>query len=395
MQDAESVRLQQQAHQQQHSCTLDECFQLYTKEEQVGGTPKAPRKHHGAGGRLLELPGSFRGAHSARCPQLAPDDAWRCPHCQVPQQGTVKLSLWTLPDILIIHLKRFRQVAEHRHKLTTLVRFPLRGLDMAPHLAPGGGRWAPRRLPESRPRASLYDLYAVCNHHGSMQGGHYTGECGAGRGTATGCAAGQRVGLGGTPGGGQWDRAWGLGALQGMCSGAWGTLQGLCFGVQPGFGVRSKEMGHGVGTCWRGMCSGAGRGVWRALQGCATRLGWHLRGMCDGVCMARGWGALQGICCGAGHGVGGMHNGQGTWAGVVGLRPRAAPAGAGLPTLSAPPRSTMGLPSPLYWARGGPGGVPAPSCPPSPLPQHTAATPWTGGGTATTTARWRRCRRTR
>ncbi|NXG32439.1 UBP43 hydrolase, partial [Dromaius novaehollandiae] len=37
VQDAESVRLQQQAHQQQHSCTLDECFQLYTKEEQVWG----------------------------------------------------------------------------------------------------------------------------------------------------------------------------------------------------------------------------------------------------------------------------------------------------------------------------------------------------------------------
>ncbi|NXQ75402.1 UBP43 hydrolase, partial [Quiscalus mexicanus] len=103
VQDAESVRQQQQAHGQQHSCTLDECFQLYTKEE-----------------------------------QLAPDDAWRCPHCKVPQQGTVKLSLWTLPDILIIHLKRFRQVAEQRHKLTTLVRFPLRGLDMAPHVAQRG-----------------------------------------------------------------------------------------------------------------------------------------------------------------------------------------------------------------------------------------------------------------
>ncbi|NWS59668.1 UBP43 hydrolase, partial [Chunga burmeisteri] len=38
VQDAESVRLQQQAHRQQHSCTLDECFQLYTKEEQVPGT---------------------------------------------------------------------------------------------------------------------------------------------------------------------------------------------------------------------------------------------------------------------------------------------------------------------------------------------------------------------
>ncbi|XP_032932935.2 ubiquitin carboxyl-terminal hydrolase 43 [Catharus ustulatus] len=153
VQDAESVRRQQQAHGQQHSCTLDECFQLYTKEE-----------------------------------QLAPDDAWRCPHCKVPQQGTVKLSLWTLPEILIIHLKRFRQVAEQRHKLTTLVRFPLRGLDMAPHVAqrgqPGGqllGRWAPwqppLRLPAGCPREHLYDLYAVCNHHGSMQGGHYTAFC--------------------------------------------------------------------------------------------------------------------------------------------------------------------------------------------------------------------------
>lgn len=42
VEDAESVRLQQQAHRQQHSCTLDECFQLYTKEEQVRGTLPAP-----------------------------------------------------------------------------------------------------------------------------------------------------------------------------------------------------------------------------------------------------------------------------------------------------------------------------------------------------------------
>lgn len=34
VQDADSVWQQQQAH-QQHSCTLDECFQFYTKEEQV------------------------------------------------------------------------------------------------------------------------------------------------------------------------------------------------------------------------------------------------------------------------------------------------------------------------------------------------------------------------
>lgn len=33
--DAESARNLQQQHVQQYSCTLDECFQLYTKEEQV------------------------------------------------------------------------------------------------------------------------------------------------------------------------------------------------------------------------------------------------------------------------------------------------------------------------------------------------------------------------
>ncbi|XP_027802743.2 ubiquitin carboxyl-terminal hydrolase 43 isoform X1 [Marmota flaviventris] len=152
VQDAESVWRQQQTH-QQPSCTLDECFQFYTKEE-----------------------------------QLAQDDAWKCPHCKVLQRGMVKLSLWTLPDILIIHLKRFCQVGERRNKLSTLVRFPLSGLNMAPHVAqrstsskPVPGPWPswkqPACLPTSYPLDFLYDLYAVCNHHGSLQGGHYTAYC--------------------------------------------------------------------------------------------------------------------------------------------------------------------------------------------------------------------------
>ncbi|XP_018423799.1 PREDICTED: ubiquitin carboxyl-terminal hydrolase 43 [Nanorana parkeri] len=150
--DDESVRAQQLDHQQQ-SCTLDECFQLYTKEE-----------------------------------QLAPDDAWRCPHCKVLQQGTVKLSLWTLPDILIIHLKRFRQVGSRRNKLSTLVRFPLTGMDMAPHVVKRGqgskgpgGQWSSWKTAPSPVDGGqldvMYDLYALCNHHGSLQGGHYTAYC--------------------------------------------------------------------------------------------------------------------------------------------------------------------------------------------------------------------------
>lgn len=117
--------------------------------------------------------------------QLAPDDAWKCPHCKQLQQGMVKMSLWTLPDILILHLKRFRQVGERRNKLTTFVYFPLVGLDMTPHvvhrshgahqhpLQPG---WKQSRRPDLAPPDYLYDLYAVCNHHGGMHGGHYTGN---------------------------------------------------------------------------------------------------------------------------------------------------------------------------------------------------------------------------
>ncbi|XP_060946086.1 ubiquitin carboxyl-terminal hydrolase 43 [Limanda limanda] len=149
--DAESVRNQQQQHVQQYSCTLDECFQLYTKEE-----------------------------------QLAPDDAWKCPHCKQLQQGMVKMSLWTLPDILILHLKRFRQVGDRRNKLTTFVHFPLTGLDMKPHMVsrthgahppPPQPGWKQSRRHDLAPPDYLYDLYAVCNHHGGMHGGHYTASC--------------------------------------------------------------------------------------------------------------------------------------------------------------------------------------------------------------------------
>lgn len=116
--------------------------------------------------------------------QLAPDDAWKCPHCKQLQQGTVQMSLWTLPDILILHLKRFRQVGEKRNKLSTQVHFPLAGLDMGRHVVKRstGARLpsASKQQPESGRRAAdvLYDLYAVCNHHGGMHGGHYTGTCG-------------------------------------------------------------------------------------------------------------------------------------------------------------------------------------------------------------------------
>ncbi|XP_056153201.1 ubiquitin carboxyl-terminal hydrolase 31-like [Lampris incognitus] len=150
--NAESVRQTKEQHLQPQTCSLAQCFQLYTKEE-----------------------------------QLAPDDAWRCPHCKQLQQGSIKLSLWTLPDILILHLKRFRQDADRRMKMQNMVKFPLIGMDMAPHMVKRSqsswslpSHWSPWRRPYGLgrdPEDYLYDLYAVCNHHGTMQGGHYTAHC--------------------------------------------------------------------------------------------------------------------------------------------------------------------------------------------------------------------------
>lgn len=150
--DSESVRLQKERHHQPQTCTLAQCFQLYTKEE-----------------------------------RLAPDDAWRCPHCKQLQQGSITLSLWTLPDVLIIHLKRFRQEGDRRMKLQNMVKFPLTGLDMTPHVVKRSqsswslpSHWSPWRRPYGLgrdPEDYIYDLYAVCNHHGTMQGGHYTAFC--------------------------------------------------------------------------------------------------------------------------------------------------------------------------------------------------------------------------
>lgn len=70
--------------------------------------------------------------------------------------------------------------------MQNMVRFPLMGMDMAPHVVKRSqsswslpSHWSPWRRPYGlgrNPDDFLYDLYAVCNHHGSMHGGHYTGN---------------------------------------------------------------------------------------------------------------------------------------------------------------------------------------------------------------------------
>ncbi|KAM9313396.1 ubiquitin carboxyl-terminal hydrolase 15 isoform 2-T2 [Gastrophryne carolinensis] len=94
--------------------------------------------------------------------KLGAEDPWYCPHCKEHQQATKKLDLWSLPPVLVVHLKRFSYSRYMRDKLDTLVDFPISDLDMSKFLInPNAG---PCR----------YNLIAVSNHYGGMGGGHYT-----------------------------------------------------------------------------------------------------------------------------------------------------------------------------------------------------------------------------
>ncbi|XP_017120252.1 ubiquitin carboxyl-terminal hydrolase 43 isoform X1 [Drosophila elegans] len=150
--------------------------------------------------------------HYTKAETLSAEDAWRCPHCQQYLPVVKTLGLWSLPDILVVHFKRFRQhqsKGPQAAKLTTMVKFPLTAFDMSPHLARGvhesassslgmgtgmglglglgSNPWKRVRSGDSRsstlnsrcdPKDTRYDLYAVCYHQGdTLETGHYTAAC--------------------------------------------------------------------------------------------------------------------------------------------------------------------------------------------------------------------------
>ncbi|KAM9326758.1 ubiquitin carboxyl-terminal hydrolase 4 [Gastrophryne carolinensis] len=93
---------------------------------------------------------------------LGEHDPWYCPRCRKHQRATKKFDLWSLPKILVVHLKRFSYNRYWRDKLDAVVEFPIRNLKMSEFVCD----------PKAGPY--IYDLVAVSNHYGGMGGGHYT-----------------------------------------------------------------------------------------------------------------------------------------------------------------------------------------------------------------------------
>ena len=97
--------------------------------------------------------------------RLGADDPWYCPKCKKHQQATKKFDIWSLPKVLIIHLKRFSFSRSWRDKIDMLVEFPLTNLDMSKYVL----------NPEQKNSGkSIYNLIGVANHFGGLGGGHYT-----------------------------------------------------------------------------------------------------------------------------------------------------------------------------------------------------------------------------
>lgn len=102
--------------------------------------------------------------------ELADSERFFCNTCKSKQPSTKKFWIRRLPNVLCLHIKRFRWSTYARTKLDNFIDFPLNALDMSDYLLKklSGTRYA-------NAGSSLYDLAAVIVHHGTGAGsGHYT-----------------------------------------------------------------------------------------------------------------------------------------------------------------------------------------------------------------------------
>lgn len=90
-------------------------------------------------------------------------DEWNCEKCE--NKGCNKKSkLWSLPNYLIINLKRFKTDEKNKlHKNIENVKFPLSNLNLTKYIT----------KEKNDENNYIYDCYAVNYHTGNLNNGHY------------------------------------------------------------------------------------------------------------------------------------------------------------------------------------------------------------------------------
>ncbi|MBV95979.1 Ubiquitin carboxyl-terminal hydrolase 21, partial [Eschrichtius robustus] len=109
--------------------SLRDCFSLFTKEE-----------------------------------ELESENAPVCDQCRQKTRSTKKLTVQRFPRILVLHLNRFSASRGSIKKSSVGVDFPLQRLSLGDFASDKAG-------------SPVYQLYALCNHSGSVHYGHYTALC--------------------------------------------------------------------------------------------------------------------------------------------------------------------------------------------------------------------------
>lgn len=97
----------------------------------------------------------------------------KCSKCHSYQESTKQLTMKTLPLVACFHLKRFEHSTRFHKKISTHISFP-EDLDMTPFLSGRRGDEDPATMPHLNSSKNRYSLYAVVNHLGTLDSGHYT-----------------------------------------------------------------------------------------------------------------------------------------------------------------------------------------------------------------------------
>uniref|UniRef100_A0A8C7JZV0 Ubiquitin carboxyl-terminal hydrolase n=1 Tax=Oncorhynchus kisutch TaxID=8019 RepID=A0A8C7JZV0_ONCKI len=98
--------------------------------------------------------------------ELKGDNMYSCEKCKKLRNGVKFCKVQSVPEILCIHLKRFRHELMFSAKIGTHVSFPLEGLELQPFLAK-----------DSSAHTTSYDLLSIICHHGTASSGHYIAYC--------------------------------------------------------------------------------------------------------------------------------------------------------------------------------------------------------------------------
>ena len=91
---------------------------------------------------------------------LEGDNAWYNESSKKYQSVHKRMSFWSLPEVLVMTFKRFSPCGTK--KIDDNIAFPLNDLQLSKYIC------------GYNPEKYVYDLFGVCNHYESIEGGHYT-----------------------------------------------------------------------------------------------------------------------------------------------------------------------------------------------------------------------------